>query len=94
MACFLRHDRWCRKKSGRVKVRRDRRLPRDDLDVDTFAFEILHRGAQEDTFPRKNSAEAWFEFRNAGRYELFEQSFLLPDDEVLTVLTIPEDGLG
>jgi Zn-dependent peptidase ImmA (M78 family) len=69
-------------------------FPRDDLDVDTFAFEILHRGASEDTFPRKNDAGAWFEFRNVDRYEIYEQSFSLPDNEVLTILTIPEDGLG
>lgn len=69
-------------------------FPREDLDVDTFAFEILHNGAAEDTFPRKNGAGAWFDFRNVDRYEIFEQSFPLPNEEVLTVLTIPEDGLG
>lgn len=50
--------------------------------------------AAEDTFPRKNGAGAWFEFRNVDRYEIYEQTFPLPNDEVLTVLTIPEDGLG
>lgn len=69
-------------------------FPRDDLDSDTFAFEILHGKAKEDTFPRKNGAGAWFEFRNVDRFEIFEQSFPLPNDEVLTVLTIPQDGLG
>jgi Zn-dependent peptidase ImmA (M78 family) len=69
-------------------------FPREDLDSDTFAFEILHNGAREDSFPRKNGAGAWFEFRNVDRYEINEQSFPLPNDQVLTVLTIPEDGLG
>jgi Zn-dependent peptidase ImmA (M78 family) len=69
-------------------------FPREDLDPDTFAFEILHNAAKEDTFPRKNPAGAWFEFRNVDRYEILEQSFPLPNDEVLTVLTIPEQGLG
>jgi len=69
-------------------------FPREDLDADTFAFGVLHGGASEDTFPRKNGAGAWFEFRNVDRYEIFEQSFPLPNHEVLTVLTIPEDGLG
>ncbi len=69
-------------------------FPREDLDADTFAFEILHRHATADTFPRKNGAGAWFEFRNVDRYELFEQSYRLPNDEVLTVLTLPEEGLG
>jgi Zn-dependent peptidase ImmA (M78 family) len=69
-------------------------FPRDDLDPDTFAFEILHNRAAEDTFPRKNGAGAWFEFRHVDRYEIHEQSFPLPNNEVLTILTIPEDGLG
>lgn len=69
-------------------------FPRDDLDADSFAFEKLHKGTDEDTFPRKIGAGAWFEFRNVDRYEIYEQSFRLPDDQILTVLTIPEDGLG
>ncbi len=69
-------------------------FPREDLDVQTFAFEILHNRAAEDTFPRKNGAGAWFDFRNVDRYEVYEQSFPLPNEEVLTVLTIPEEGLG
>jgi Zn-dependent peptidase ImmA (M78 family) len=69
-------------------------FPRDDLDADTFAFGILHGGAGEDSFPRKNGAGAWFEFRNVDRFEIFEQSFALPNDEVLSILTVPEEGLG
>lgn len=69
-------------------------FPRADLDADSFAFGILHGGAPEDGFPRKNGAGAWFDFRNVDRFELFEQSFPLPNEEVLTVLTIPEEGLG
>lgn len=69
-------------------------FPREELDKETFAFEILHAGAAEDAYPRKNGAGAWFDFRNVDRYEIFEQSFRLPNEEVLTVLTIPSDGLG
>jgi Zn-dependent peptidase ImmA (M78 family) len=68
-------------------------FPREDLDVDTFAFEILHNNSNEDAFSRKNGAGAWFEFRNVDRYEIKEQSFPLPNDEVLTIITIPEEGL-
>jgi hypothetical protein len=69
-------------------------FPRDDLDPQSFAFDILHNGASEDAFPRRNGVGAWFEFRNVDRYEILEQSFPLPDGEVLTILTIPEEGLG
>jgi hypothetical protein len=69
-------------------------FPREDLDAQTFAFEILHGRGSEDRFPRKNGAGAWFDFRNVDRYEVCEQSFGLPNEEVLTVLTIPSEGLG
>ena len=67
-------------------------FPREDLDADTFAFEILHNGVNEDAFPRKNGAGAWFEFWNVDRYEIQEQSFPLPNDEVLTVLAAGSDN--
>jgi len=38
--------------------------------------------------------DAWFSFRRAERHELQEQSFRLPGDEVLTILTIPESALS
>ncbi|MDR3422493.1 MAG: ImmA/IrrE family metallo-endopeptidase [Xanthobacteraceae bacterium] len=82
--------RWFR----RAQMVPDWWFPREDLDADSFAFGILHAGNGEDTFPRKNGAGAWFEFRNVDRYEVLEQSFPLPNDEVLTVLTVPEEGLG
>jgi Zn-dependent peptidase ImmA (M78 family) len=69
-------------------------FPRDDLDADSFAFGILHGGAAEDSYPRKIGAGAWFDFKNVDRFEIFEQSFPLPNDEVLTTLTIPDEGLG
>jgi Zn-dependent peptidase ImmA (M78 family) len=69
-------------------------FPRDDLDAESFAFQLLFKGIDENLFPRKIGADAWFGFRNADRYELQEQSFRLPNDEVLTLLTIPAEGLG
>jgi hypothetical protein len=46
----------------------------------------------ENSFPRKIGADAWFTFRNAERFEVQEQSFRLPNDEVLTLLIIPDEG--
>jgi hypothetical protein len=69
-------------------------FPRDDLDADTLAFDVLHGGGSEDRFPRKNGAGAWFNFKSVDRYEIHEQTFTLPHNEVLTVLTLPADALG
>jgi hypothetical protein len=55
---------------------------------------MLFNGAAEQNWPRKISADAWFNFRNCDRFYIEEQSIMLPGEEVLTVLTIPGDGLG
>jgi Zn-dependent peptidase ImmA (M78 family) len=69
-------------------------FPLGQLDRATFAADMLFNGAAEQNWPRKIGADAWFDFRNCDRFEIEEQSFMLPGEEVLTVLTIPADGLG
>lgn len=69
-------------------------FPRNELDHESFAFEMLFGGAGESAYPRKIGADAWFEFRGVDRFEVQEQSFLLPNEEVLTLLTLPEEALG
>ena len=64
------------------------------LDDQTFAADMLLRGADEQNFPRKNPADAWFDFKGCDRYEVEEQSFLLPDEEILTVLTLPRQAIA
>jgi hypothetical protein len=68
--------------------------PLEQLDRATFAADMLFNGAAEQNWPRKIGADAWFNFRNCDRFDVEEQSFMLPGEEVLTVLTIPADGLG
>ena len=68
-------------------------FPNKELDHESFAFELLFGGASEGNYPRKIGADAWFDFRGADRYEVWEQSFLLPGHEVLTMLILPEEGL-
>lgn len=60
------------------------------LDRQTFAADMLTNGAAEEDFPRKMPADAWFDFKGSDRLEVTEQSFLLPDEEILTVLTLPD----
>ena len=69
-------------------------FPLEQLDRATFAADMLFNGGPEQNWPRKIGADAWFGFRNCDRFEIEEQSFMLPNDQVLTVLTIPESGLG
>ena len=88
------HDRRRRRWFRRAPMVPGWWFPKDDLDAESFAFEMLFGGGAESSYPRKIGADAWFEFRNLQRYEVQEQSFLLPNEEVLTLLTLPEDGLG
>jgi hypothetical protein len=37
---------------------------------------------------------AWFDFKGCDRYEIEEQSFLLPDDEISTVLKLPDVAIA
>ena len=69
-------------------------FPRNELDPDSFAFDMLLKGQGESTYPRKVGAGAWFDFSRCERFEIQEQSFLLPNQRTLTVLTIPEDELS
>ena len=53
-------------------------LPLRVLDQQTFAADMLFKGAAEENFPRKMPADAWFDFKGSDRFEVAEQSFLLP----------------
>jgi hypothetical protein len=54
---------------------------------------VLFGGTAEISYARKIGADAWFEFRGVDRYEIQEQSFLLPDEEVLTLLILPAEAM-
>ncbi|MBL8596424.1 MAG: ImmA/IrrE family metallo-endopeptidase [Devosia sp.] len=70
-------------------------FPRDDLDVDSFAFELLNDPtARDEGFPRKIGADAWFNTKGADRYEITEQSFRVPDEGVVTILRLHEAMIG
>jgi hypothetical protein len=55
---------------------------------------MLFNGAAEGNFPRKMPADAWFDFKGSDRFEVTEQSFLLPDEEILTVLMLSDAAVA
>jgi hypothetical protein len=57
------------------------------------AFELLFKGSNGDAFPRKIGADAWFGFKGADQSEVQEQSFPLPNDEIMTLLILPDEAL-
>jgi hypothetical protein len=64
------------------------------LDRQTFAAEMLFNGAAEQNFPRKMPADAWFDFKGCDRFLVEKQSFLLFNDEVMTVLKLPDEAVA
>lgn len=68
-------------------------FPRSELDHESFAFEMLFGSGAESSYPRKIGGDAWFDFRGADSFEIQEQSFQLPNHEVLTLLILPDEAL-
>jgi Zn-dependent peptidase ImmA (M78 family) len=69
-------------------------LPLRALDRQTFAADMLFNDVAEENFPRKMPADAWFDFKGSDRFEVTEQSFRLPDEEVLTILMLPDAAVA
>ena len=68
-------------------------FPRDELDRDSFAFDLLFGQGPEERHPRLIGADAWFDRDEAQRYEIHEHSVRTADDEILTLLMLAEDGM-
>jgi IrrE N-terminal-like domain len=71
----------------------DRWFPQDDLDAESFAFGVLFGNQPNDPMPRKIGADAWFDRRDADRYEVQEQTFRTGDDEILTLVLIRDNAM-
>lgn len=81
----------CHRPGGRRWFKRgadvpDRWFPRDELDAESGAMEVLH-GRCERTPRTLIGADAWFDRRDAERYEVFEQSVRMASGDALTFLT-------
>lgn len=71
----------------------ERWFPRQNLDPDSFAFDLLFGHAQEESRPRLMGAEVWFDRNEAQRYEIREHTVCTSDDEVLTLLLLSEERM-
>lgn len=89
-AMLVCHSRKGRKWFLRPPCVPDRWFPRDELDRESYAFETLYGSRVEQTHPRKIDADAWFDRRGAERHQMFEHTFPLPNDEILTLLTFTD----
>jgi len=65
-------------------------FPQDNLDADSYAFGIQFGKNPDDPLPRKIGADAWFDRRDADRFEIHEQTIRTSPDETLTLVLISD----
>lgn len=70
-------------------------FPKADLDAESFAFDLLHNAnSQDQSFPRRIGADAWFDNWAAPKYQVTEQSFRVPGEGVVTILLLDPGMIG
>ena len=92
-AVLVCHGPMGRKWFSRSRDVPGRWFPRNELDSESFAFDLLFGRGQEEAHPRLMGADAWFDRHEAQRYELHEHSIRTGVDEILTLLKLTEDGM-
>ncbi|HRX40354.1 MAG TPA: ImmA/IrrE family metallo-endopeptidase [Parvularculaceae bacterium] len=68
-------------------------FPRDELDHESSVFSLLYGAGAEEAFPRRVGADAWFDRSEAAHYEVLEQAFALPDQQVCAIITFPDEKM-
>ncbi len=88
--------RICHGPEGRKWFTRSPDVPgrwfaQEQLDPESFGFDLLFGHGNEQAHPHLIGTDAWFDRAEAQRYELHEQSIRTADDEILTIL-LPSGG--
>ncbi len=91
-AMIVCHDRNGRKWFKRARDVPERWFPREDLDSDSYAFDVLF-GNKGDHSPALIEASSWFDRQEANLYEIREQTVPIGNGEVLTLLLIDNDEM-
>lgn len=92
-AMIVCHDQEKRQWFKRSKDIPERWFPRDTVDHDSYAFDILYGKAEENTHQQKVSAESWFDRAEAADYLVLEQSAPYIDGKVISLLEFFEEGM-
>ncbi len=87
----------CHSAQGRVWFNRskdipERWFPQKELDSDSIAFDRLF-GNKDRIRAQKINADAWFDCREAGRFEIVEDSIRISSSQVLTLLWMENDEM-
>jgi hypothetical protein len=87
----------CHGPTGRKWFNRPRHIPqhwfpRDELASESSALDVLY-GKTRGNRRVSVGAEAWFDRRDASRFEICEQTFKVSDDEILTLLVFTDEEM-
>lgn len=91
-AMLISHTRSGRKWFKAGKDIPSRWFPRDELDADSYAFDVLF-GNLGSSRRALIDADAWFDRSGADQYQLFEQSMRVGDGEILTLLLFKDEKM-
>lgn len=87
----------CHGQNGRKWFKRSRDVPerwfpRDNLDADSYAFDVLF-GDRGDHAPTLIDASSWFDRYGSDQYEIREQTVSIGSGEILTLLLITDEEM-
>ena len=68
-------------------------FPQDQLDADSFAFDIQFGSESDTPMFQKIEADAWFDRVGASYFEIQEQTIVVGPDETLTLLIFTDDEM-
>ena len=91
-AIVICHTLEKRKWFKRAKDVPSRWFPRDNLEIESYAFDILYGGKTDAVRQRRSPASAWFDRGEAENYEVFEHTIKI-GDESLTILELVDDDM-
>jgi len=92
-AILVAHGPNGRKWFKRSKSVPEKWFPKKDLERDSPAFDVQFGQLQETSTLRKVGADAWFDRRDADRYEIQEQTIKVYGGTTLTILVIKDDKM-
>jgi hypothetical protein len=87
----------CHGPNGRKWFVRPRKIPErwfpsGELAAESSAVDVLY-GKSRSNHRMLVDADAWFDRRDASQFEIYEQSFKISDDEILTLLVITNEEM-
>jgi Zn-dependent peptidase ImmA (M78 family) len=92
-AILICHDQSGRRWFTRSSLVPSKWFPRNELQPESSAMDILYGQRQNDSRLRCVLAAAWFDRYDAHQFEIYEQTWRVSADEVLTLLILEDEEM-